>query len=229
VPDPNLLLESLDGGHLAVAFAVALVVAAVAPRYAHLALAAGIGVGGLDVSPDAILPAIAAALAGASLRQPGPRIRRSNLGPVVLAVGGAGALYACVPDTERARALLGATAACALVALAGRRRWRRCMVATAAAVAAIALIDGEPRSSALLAGLGIALILAFGRFGAGPRSVERAAIGLVAMAALSRVIGLTTATDWPALAATAVTAVTVAATRSLGDDPDEDQAPLLAS
>ena len=73
------------------------------------------------------------------------------------------------------------------------------------------------------------MLLACGQFGPGRRAVARAVVGLAALGILSRVIGLSEDTDWPALAATAITGVAIAGTRGLGRDPDEDPAQVLAS
>lgn len=234
-----MLLDALNGGHLALAGMVALIGTLAAPKHAHIALGLAVAAGGMSATADAILPGVALAAAGAALHHDGPRVGRTTIGTVLIAVAGVGSLYACVPDTERARALLGATAAGALVVVVDRGRWRRSLVGVSAAVAVIAVLDGSPRHSSQLAGVGIAVLLATGHFGAAARLLPRLVVGLGVLALLSRVVGLSTSPTWPPLAAIAAATLGIAATRLLAggapaepgpdhwddddDDDDEDQ------
>ena len=224
VPDPGLLVDALDGGHLLVAFVVGVIACLVHRPPPTSPSPSPWPPGGCrgrprwwsrrSPPPSPAPPCErrpAGHTAGARPGRAGHRRRRRAVR---------------VRPRHRASAclVLKPTAASAIVVVQMRGPWRRCLLAVAAATAAIALFDGEPRPSSQLAGIGIAVLLACravrpGSPGGGPGRRRAGRSGR-----LSLVIGLSEDTDWPALAATAITGVAIAGTRGLGRDPDEDPA-----
>jgi hypothetical protein len=70
----------------------------------------------------------------------------------------AGALYACLPDTEVARVILGAVTVTGALAVALRRPWLVAAWTVTAALIAATLVDGRSRATAVVGGMAIALI-----------------------------------------------------------------------
>jgi hypothetical protein len=172
-------------------------------------VAAGILAGSL--LPGVALLVVAAG-GVAHLRSPRPPV--ASWDQVLLALAAAGAVYACLPDTELALAVLGAVTVAGAVALVRQVPWRAAAAGTTAALVAASLLDGSPRSSALVGGLGIAACL--GVVSATDRHGLRRKAGVVviatgAMVVCSRVAGRGPDTIRPVVVTAACVALVVAA------------------
>jgi len=113
------------------------------------AVAAPAPVGGAAVVALVLPAAAAVVLAGAA--PPARMVPAAGAVGVVAALG----VFAVVPDTERALALLGAVV---VSAVAVRRLDRRWLATVALAAAWVAVVDGDPRGSAIAGGLGCAAL-----------------------------------------------------------------------
>ncbi len=156
------------------------------------------------------------------LVRPADRARRSDTAAAaaasVLALFGA---YVCTPDTELARAFLGAILAAAVVVLAAAGPWRAYAGCTTVFVVIAAVLDGRGRASAVVGTLATAVIhalaqAALARSAEGRDRPPRVAVGealrrwapLVILAVTAAAIGVTSRVA--GLADSALTAAAVA-------------------
>jgi hypothetical protein len=128
--------------------------------------------------------------------------------PTALSVVAAGALYACVPDTERALALLGAMTVAAAAAIVGRWSWDATATTLSVGAVVVVITDGEPRTSAVVGGVAIAVIHELAQWARPAKAGVAAAC--MAMAVCSRVAGRGDDTLRPAVVAAAAFILTAA-------------------
>jgi hypothetical protein len=131
----------------------------------------------------------------------------------VLAVGGA---YATTPDTERSVVALGAVGSLGAVALLFRHGWASLAAALTILLGWIALTDGRPRASAVVATLGIAAVHAGFQWLDGQPAGRASTLALVLVAAvttgvLSRVAGMMSGSLQPTALTTGVAAMSLTA------------------
>ena len=153
----------LDGGYLIVGALIAALVGALGRSAPHRALALGFVIAlswrGEPLGTVSVLALGAVGLSVAVERRQWPSVTgQEALIAMVLSATASAGIYACVPDTEMARALAGATGGAAVVALLRRTAWAPSTAMVSGGVAAIALIDGWARPSAVVGGLGIAVV-----------------------------------------------------------------------
>lgn len=131
--------------------------------------------------------------------------------PVLLSLHACGWLYACTPDTELARLLIGFTAAVGAAAIALRQRWAEPAQAITAALVVASVLDGWARDSAVVGGIGVAVVHALAQHRpGGPRRATELAVVVWASAVCSRSAGLGPGLARPvAVAAVAVGVVAV--------------------
>jgi hypothetical protein len=111
---------------------------------------------------------------------------------VLVSLVAAGGAYACTPDTELARLLLGAVVGGGAAAIATGLSWWRPSWLVTGALLVVAALDGAPRASAVVGTVAIAVLHAAGqlRLRAGTHPVAVVAVLAVAVALCSRVAGL---------------------------------------
>ena len=131
----------------------------------------------------------------------------------VLAVGGA---YATTPDTERSVIALGGVGSLAVVALLFRHGWGSSAATVTVVLGWIALTDGRPRASAIIATLGIAVAHAGFQWLDGQAAGRVSSLALVLVAAvatgvLSRVAGMMSGSLQPTALTTGVAAMSLTA------------------
>lgn len=154
--------------------------------------------------------------------QLGPRAGpgRSLAAPVI-SVGAVGALYACVPDTEHAFVLMGGLVAAIGLAVGLQAPWGPTGRAVTASLVLIAWIDGSTRPSAVIAGVGIAVVHAVATSSRpGARTIVIAVAGMLV---LSRGVGLLDGLRVPLVVGIGGTALLVLAITTSGRSPARER------
>ena len=121
------------------------------------------------------------------------RARRVGIGSAVLvSLLAAGGAYACTPDTELARLLVGAVVGGGSAAVAAGLAWWWPSWLVTGALLVVAVVDGAPRASAVVGTLAIAVVHLAGQLHlrAGTHPVAVVAVVAVAVTLCSRVAGL---------------------------------------
>jgi hypothetical protein len=163
--------------------------------------------------------ALVAVGAGIAIARAGD-LGRLPVGAAAVSMLCAAATYGCVPDTEAALTVLGATVGVGAVAEATRLKWGPAAAVVTTALAWVALVDGSPRTSALVGGLAIAAVHGVGVLALRSRpslawAVPFAVLVVAAAWWCSRVAGLSDSgaaaavLAFPALAGVVVAAVGV--------------------
>lgn len=161
-------------------------------------------------------------------RRAEPDVRPATVVEVLCSLVALAGAYACTPDTERSVVALGAVGALGALALLLRLPWASIAAIVTVVLTWIAVTDGSPRTSAVAATVGIALVhlgaqrhASRGTGSGWARQAIVVAVVVIAVGMLSRGIGLGPGSLRPAGLAAAVVVATFVTLGAMGRSANE--------